>query len=145
MTNSVRFFLFINLFLLSVVIQAQSIEGVWENIDDEDGKPKSHIEIKKLNGYYQGEVIQLLEGATLKTCTKCKGERQNKPIEGMVIMWDLSPKNDKEADGGSIIDPKNGKVYGCKVKLSEPNVLEVRGYIKSPLFGRTQKWYRKAS
>lgn len=129
--------------LLAILIQGQSIEGIWVNIDDEDGKPKSHIEITKSNGQYYGKVVRLLEGATLKSCTKCKGERQNKPIEGMVIMWDLSPKNSEEADGGSIIDPKNGKTYGCKIKLSEPDVLEVRGYIKSPLFGRTQKWYRK--
>ena len=134
--------LFLIPLFLSLTINAQTIEGIWQNIDDEDGKPKSHIEVKEVNGKLEGTVIKLLEGAELKVCTKCKGDRKDQPIEGMKIMWDLEIKNDEKAEGGRIIDPKKGKEYGCKIKLKEEDLLEVRGYIGSPMFGRTQRWYR---
>ncbi len=39
--------------------QAQSPIGIWKNIDDEDGKEKSHIEIYEKNGKLYGKVIKL--------------------------------------------------------------------------------------
>jgi uncharacterized protein (DUF2147 family) len=137
-----KFILLLTTLLLSLTVHAQSIEGVWQNIDDEDGKPKSHIEVKEVNGKLEGRVIKLLEGADLKVCTKCKGARKDQPIEGMKIMWDLQAKGDDKAEGGRIIDPKKGKEYGCKIKLKEDDLLEVRGYLGSPIFGRTQHWHR---
>ena len=46
-------------------------------------------------------------------------------------------------DGGTILDPNNGKVY--KVRLTPTDggrQLEVRGYMGLPLLGRTQTWVR---
>jgi uncharacterized protein (DUF2147 family) len=46
-------------------------------------------------------------------------------------------------DGGTILDPNNGKVY--KVRLTPKDggkALDVRGYIGAPLLGRTQTWIR---
>ena len=46
-------------------------------------------------------------------------------------------------DGGDILDPNNGKTY--KVRLTPMDggkKLEVRGYIGTPLLGRTQTWIR---
>ena len=134
--------IYILLLLTSSSLNAQTLVGIWQNIDDEDGKPKSHIEVKEVDGKLQGTVIKLLEGADLKVCAKCKGERKDQPIEGMKIMWDLEVKSDEKAEGGRIIDPKKGKEYGCKIKLKEEDLLEVRGYIGAPMFGRTQHWHR---
>jgi uncharacterized protein (DUF2147 family) len=121
--------------------QGQSPIGIWENIDDEDGKPKSHIEIFEENGKLHGKVIKLLEGATLDVCNKCSGSRKGQPIEGMVILWDLEDHGD-HYDDGKIVDPKNGKEYGCKITLASPDLLDVRGYLKFSIFGRTQQWHR---
>ena len=129
--------------LFPFLSNAQSIFGTWKNIDDEDGEAKSHIEIYEQDGLIHGKVIKLLDNATLRTCTKCKDERKDQEIEGMVILWNLKPEKKKNKyNKGKIIDPKNGKIYGCKMELKEEDLLHVRGYIKSPLFGRTQKWYR---
>lgn len=121
--------------------QGQSPIGIWENIDDEDGKPKSHIEIYEENGKLYGKVIKLLPAATLFQCKKCSGDKKNQPIEGMVILWDLVNHGD-HYDDGSILDPKKGKVYGCKISMPSADVLDVRGYLKFAVFGRTQQWFR---
>lgn len=135
-------FLTLSLFLCTASLCfAQSPIGVWENVDDEDGKPKSHIEIYEQNGKLYGKVIKLLEGATLKYCKKCKGDKKDQAIQGMVILWDLENMGD-HYDNGTIIDPKKGKEYGCKISLASPDVLDVRGYLKFAWLGRTQTWNR---
>lgn len=121
--------------------QGQSPIGIWENIDDEDGKPKSHIEIYEQDGKLYGKVNKLLPGATLNQCKNCKGSRKNQPLEGMVILWDLENQGD-HYDNGTILDPKTGKEYGCKMSMDSADILDVRGYLKLSIFGRTQQWFR---
>ncbi len=46
-------------------------------------------------------------------------------------------------EDGKIYDPKSGKTYDCILKSKENNkILEIRGYIGSPMFGRTATWTR---
>ena len=46
-------------------------------------------------------------------------------------------------DGGMILDPAKGSTYKVRLKPIEGGKkLEVRGYIGSPMFGRTQTWIR---
>ena len=117
--------------------------GIWQTVDDEDGKPKSHIEVYKVDGKLHAKVIKLLEKENDLLCTECKGDKKDQPIVGMEIMWEMKKDGDKnEWKGGKIMDPKNGKEYKCKVKLEQEGVLEVRGFIGFSLLGRTQKWYR---
>lgn len=112
------------------------------SIDDEDGRPKSHIAITEDSGKLTGKVVKLLDGASISKCDKCSGAKKGQPILDMVILWDLSEKSKSEATGGTILDPANGKEYSCKIKLKDANTLEVRGYIGTPLLGRSQTWYR---
>ena len=45
--------------------------------------------------------------------------------------------------GGQILDPAKGSSYKLRLKPIEGGKkLEVRGYIGSPMFGRTQTWVR---
>jgi len=59
----------------------------------------------------------------------------------MDILWDLK-KSGKSWDDGQIMDPKNGKIYDCKIELKGTDKLHVRGYMGVSMFGRTQTWYR---
>lgn len=118
------------------------IVGLWKNVDDEDGKDKSHIQITEENGKLVATVVKLLPAATLKTCTSCKGNNKNKPIEGMKILWDLKKVSDTEYEGGQILNPKNGKIYDCFISLESADKLKVRGYVGISLVGKTQYWYR---
>lgn len=124
-------------------LQSQSkLVGIWKNIDDEDGKEKSHIEIYEHNGKLKAKVIKLLPAATVKTCTKCSGANKNKSIEGMEILWDLKKVSDTEYEDGKILNPKNGKIYDCFISLETPTKLKVRGYMGISLMGKTQYWYK---
>ena len=120
--------------------------GTWTQVDDATGKPKSIIEItEQPDGTLQGVVKQVLfsDQGTHPICDKCEGERHNKPVDGMVIMWGVK-KDDDVWDGGQILDPNNGKTYKVKLSLTDNGrKLDVRGYIGMPMLGRTQTWLRK--
>lgn len=128
--------------LLSTIYAQSDVVGIWKNIDDEDGKAKSHIEVYYHEGKVYSKVIKLLDNATITNCTKCKGDKKNQSLEGMIIMWDMEPDGDHKWSGGRILDPKSGKEYKCKIALESSDKLKVRGYVGMPAFGRTQYWYR---
>ena len=70
-----------------------------------------------------------------------KERKKDKPILGMDILSGLT-KDDDEWNGGTILDPKNGKEYKCYIKLLDNNTLKLRGYIGFSLIGRTALWKR---
>lgn len=119
--------------------------GVWTTIDDETGKKRSIVRIAEVNGELQGVVEQIFDqpGDDPKhLCDKCKGERKDKPIVGMTILWGLK-QHGREWSGGEILDPKKGKLYRCKLTPSEDGrQLNVRGFIGVSLIGRSQIWHR---
>lgn len=119
--------------------------GQWTTIDDETGKPKSIVEIAVVNDELTGKVVQVLqsEQGTNPICQKCEGERKDQPVVGMTIMWGLK-KDGEDWKGGKILDPKSGKVYNCKLHLTDGGrKLEMRGFVGFSLIGRTQVWERK--
>ena len=137
-----KFIIAILISLATSMSGQDKISGLWYTIDDTDGKPKSHLELKIVNGKMVGTVVKLLPAASTTHCNKCKGDRKGKPIEGMQVVWDLEREDDKSYEDGEIIDPASGKIYSCNIQLVEEDKLKVRGYIGFSLLGRTQYWYR---
>ena len=120
-------------------LMAQSPVGVWKTIDDETGEPKSFVQIFEWQGKVGGKITKLINPSEPNPkCTACDGSRKDQPIEGMVIIWGMSQDGDGYS-GGQILNPKDGKIYTCKMKV-EGNTLKVRGYI-GPFF-KTQTWHR---
>ncbi|PTR32846.1 uncharacterized protein (DUF2147 family) [Luteibacter sp. OK325] len=120
--------------------------GKWKTIDDETKQVKSIVEITEEGGLLQGKVLQVLKpddpNEPHPVCKKCDGERKNKPIEGMTIMWGLKKDGD-EWSGGQILDPAKGKIYKVTLKLEDSGKkLDVHGYIGFSLMGRSQEWVR---
>jgi uncharacterized protein (DUF2147 family) len=131
----------------SVLAMAQSTPaGLWRTIDDDGKTEKSTVRITVANGVYTGKVEHITDPAKAEDkCVKCDDDRKDKPIVGMVIINDV--KQDAEEpglyDGGLILDPAKGSTYKVRLKPIEGGKkLEVRGYIGSPMFGRTQTWIR---
>jgi len=120
--------------------------GVWRSIDDTTKKERSIIRITEVNGEFSGVVEKLFDQPgddPAHLCKDCKGERKDKPIIGMTILWGLKKDGDTWA-GGEILDPHNGKTYRCKMTLSnDGKSLNVRGFIGISLFGRSQIWLRE--
>ena len=122
---------------------ASAIVGQWKTVDDEAQKEKSIIEIYEIKGKFYGKIIQLLQPEDKgKICDKRKGEERNKPLLGLVVLKGIS-KDGEEYSGGTILDPKNGKVYKCTIKLlNNGEKIKLRGYLGFSLIGRTQYWHR---
>lgn len=130
-------------FVLGSSIFAASPVGVWKTIDDETGKAKSHVEIFDRNGKLYGKIIKLINPSEPNPlCTKCKGSKKDKPVIGMEIIWDMEKDGANHYEDGHIMDPNNGKTYGCELTLVNSNTLKVRGFIGFSLLGRNQTWYR---
>jgi len=127
------------LVVVSVSLNAQTIVGKWKTIDDETGKPKSIVEIYQKGNEYYGKIIKLFREPSESqdpACEKCEDDRKGKKITGMEIIRKMK-KNGNEYEDGTILDPKKGKVYDCKIWL-EGSTLKVRGYIA--FLYRTQTW-----
>lgn len=135
-------------FIIAIVFsgssQATKIIGRWKTIDDVDGSPKSIVFVfKATNGKYYGKIEKLFKDPT-KLCTECEGAKKNQLILGMLIINDMTEENGK-LTGGTILDPKKGKVYKCNISLDPTNgdKLKVRGSLDSGGFlGRSQTWLR---
>ncbi len=120
-------------------LSAQSIVGKWKSIDDETGKPKSVVEIYEKGGKVYGKIIKLFREPSEDqdpVCDKCEDDRKNKKIIGLEIIRDME-KDDNEWEDGTILDPKKGTIYDCKLWVEGGN-LKVRGYVL--FFYRTQTW-----
>ena len=117
--------------------------GLWKTIDDETKTEKSLVRITDSAGTLGGRIEKLLDPAKQDAkCDKCSDARKDKPVTGMTIIEGVK-KNADEAywDGGTILDPNNGKTY--KVRLTPKDggkTLEVRGFIGP--FYRNQTWSR---
>lgn len=135
--------LFSFMFIASA-LAAAPIEGKWKTIDDETNEPKSIVEIYEKDGKFYGKIIELFlkEGADPNpTCDKCADDdpRKDQPTLGMEIIQDLKPNGDGSFSWGTILDPKKGKVYKCKLWV-EDGTLKVKGSIL--FLSRTQTWHK---
>jgi uncharacterized protein (DUF2147 family) len=131
----------------SILAMAQNTPaGLWRTIDDDGKTEKSTVRITVANGVYTGKVEHITDPAKAnEVCAKCDDDRKDKPIVGMIIINDV--KQDAEEPGlyagGLILDPAKGSTYKVRLKpIDGGKKLEVRGYIGSPMFGRTQTWVR---
>ncbi|MBV8031913.1 MAG: DUF2147 domain-containing protein [Betaproteobacteria bacterium] len=135
------------LFLIAAAArsQAPTPAGLWKTFSDRTGQADGLVRIVESQGRYRATVEAVFSPPAESPnplCELCPGELKNRPVVGLTIMQDLRP----EADGwsGEILDPDDGKVYRCTVRLVEGGrKLEVRGYIGLPIFGRTQVWQRE--
>ena len=137
-----------SLLVTAAFAQAQmSPVGVWHTIDDTTKKPKAVIRIA-LNsaGTLSGVVEKALEVApsTEPNCDKCTDDRKGKAKIGLEII-----RGGKKAEGkdvwedGKILDPENGTNYSLRLTpVDGGKKLEVRGYVGTPMLGRTQTWVR---
>lgn len=111
---------------------ASGVVGFWKTIDDETHKAKSIVQIYEYHGRYYGRVVEILTNEK-----NAKAKLPGSPaIKGLDIIWDLE-KDGSTYSGGEVLDPQNGKVYGCEIWREKENLI-VRG--KIAFFGRNQTW-----
>lgn len=130
------------LLLSALSLQAQSPIGTWKTIDDNTKEAKSHVQIYEQNGKLYGKIVKILTDNADAVCDKCSGDKKNKPVNGLVIIENLKKTKDYWAKG-TIVDPENGKEYGCSIWFEDGKTgeLKVRGKHWTGLY-RTQTWYK---
>ena len=125
--------------------QVEKILGRWTTIDDEKNIPVSIINIYRGNdGKYYGQIEKILvKGEENKICKACEGELRNKPVVGIVNVQNMEWRDGK-LQGGTILDPNNGKTYYAKMWLDpQTGKLILRGSLdKRGILGRNQEWIR---
>jgi uncharacterized protein (DUF2147 family) len=117
--------------------------GLWKTIDDETKQEKSYVRIVESAGVLIGKIERIVDPAKQDSkCDKCTDGRRDQKVLGMTIVEGVKKAVDEDYwDGGTILDPNNGKVY--KVRLTPKDggkTLQVRGFIGP--FYRNQTWLR---
>ncbi len=120
--------------------------GLWKQIDDETRLERALVRIVDAGGVLSGSVEKILDPArAAMVCDLCPGDLKGKPMLGLTIIRGMT-RNAKDKnlwDGGEILDPNNGKTYKARLTPQDGGkALAVRGYIGTPLLGRTQTWVR---
>ena len=104
-----------------------SITGVWSLpiLKGKDkGKERSHVEIFEKDGVYYGKIVKLTTVSADALCTTCKKERKDKPLMGMLILWNLKKEAGRYVEG-KIYDVEAGKEYKCSIAQITPDRLKI--------------------
>lgn len=120
--------------------------GDWRTIDDRTKTPRAVVQLYENKGLLYGRVTKILDHKYDGViCQHCAGYAANQPVLGLVLINGLKPEG-QAWDGGTLLNPEDGKVYRCRMHLTNGGeTLIVRGYIGTPLIGRTQTWQRLSS
>ena len=117
--------------------------GLWKTIDDETKQEKSYVRITEAGGVLSGKIEKIVDPTKQdEKCDKCTDARKDQPKLGMTIVEGVK-KNAAEPywDGGTILDPNNGKTYKLRLTPKDGGkLLEVRGFLGP--FYRNQTWIR---
>ena len=124
--------------------------GLWQATDSDTKEPTGWFLISQDNtGVYNGIIAKMFmkpgENPNV-TCDECKDDRHGHPWLGLQIIRDMKPEEENKYGGGTILDPRDGKIYHATMKLSpDGQTLIVRGYIGVELLGQNQYWTRLPS
>jgi uncharacterized protein (DUF2147 family) len=117
--------------------------GLWKTVDDETKQERSLVRITEAGGALSGKIEKIFDATKADAkCDKCDGARKDQPIVGMTIIEGAKPRAGEPLwEGGTILDPNNGKTYKLRLTPKEGGKsLEVRGYIG--FLYRNQTWIR---
>jgi hypothetical protein len=120
--------------------------GLWQTIDDDTKQPTGWFLIGNHDGIYDGIIAKMFlkpgENPSV-VCDQCKDDRHGHPWLGLEIIRGMAQESADKYGGGTILDPRDGKIYHATMKLSpDGQTLIVRGYLGVELLGENQYWTR---
>ena len=142
-----KYFLFCSLVCISNLAfsqnKADEILGKWLT-----EKKDAVVQIfKTSDNKYAGKVIWLEKpldenGQPIKDKMNPKPELRSRQIMSLIFLGGFEYKNNEWVNG-IIYDAESGNTYKAKIALRDKNTLDLRGYVGSPMFGRTTTWTRR--
>ena len=138
--------------------QTDPVIGFWLSVDEKTNATTAGWRIYTENNRLLGEIVSVPNeprGALAYTCKASypnfprEGNVSQMPLAGTPFIFGLVKKSNGVWENGNIIDPNDGKMYGCKInflpagskvgnRTLQVDTLEVRGTIGP--FGRSQYW-----
>ncbi|MCA1803626.1 MAG: DUF2147 domain-containing protein [Rhodothermaceae bacterium] len=120
---------------------SHAVTGLWLSADK-----RGIIRIYEQDGRFFGRLVWLLEpeddqGNTILDSENPDPEKRDRPILGLQMVFGLEYSSG-EWRNGEIYDPESGKTYSARLRLNGNNRMDLRGYIRLPMFGRTESWTR---
>jgi uncharacterized protein (DUF2147 family) len=150
--NKIVLALFVSIVLMASAVfgaDGDRILGLWSTTDND-----SRVEIFKYGKNYCGKFVELkypkysandkrgMAGQPKVDRNNPDQDLRTRPLLGLQMLEGFGYSGGDVWKGGTIYDPDNGKLYKCKMTLTEPKRLEVRGYIGFSFIGRTVVWTR---
>ena len=118
-----------------------AVTGLWLSADK-----RGIIRIYEQDGLFYGRLVWLKEpeddqGNTILDSENPDLEKRDQPILGLQMVFGLEYSNG-EWRNGEIYDPESGKTYSARLRMNGSDRMDLRGYIRLPMFGRTESWTR---
>ena len=140
------------LFASSASAQQSKVMGVWLT---ESGVAQVKIEpcADAKSGPLCGFIVGLInpkgpDGQVVapEVATDYRNENaslRSRKVIGIPLIWGFKKTNDPNTfEEGQIYNGEDGKTYTANISLQSDGKLRLRGYVGTPLFGKTQLWTR---
>jgi len=127
--------------VVPLLAQGNPAVGLWRNEEpDKVVMVRTYEQDGKLFGKIESAIKKAAKEDLDAKCTKCTGDNKDKPIKGLVLIYEME-KDGNRWSNGKIIDPDDGKIYKCRITpIENGKKLEVRGSVA--IFSKTQTWTR---
>ncbi|MEE4361264.1 MAG: DUF2147 domain-containing protein [Pseudomonadales bacterium] len=112
-------------------------KGVVEMIADEEGVHGRIVGLEQPR-FLEGEP-GATPGAVRTDLAHPDPALRDRPLPGLRLIEGLQADGDSWSDG-TVYDPESGRAYALKASLERDGRLRLRGYVGSPLLGRTIHW-----
>jgi len=138
--------------------QSDPVEGFWLSIDENTNEVTAGWQIFIVNNELRGRIVSTPNDPKGTIAADVKESYRGFPLPGKVNemevvgppwIFGLTRRAEGDWRGGNIIDPADGRIYGCRITFHragsrvgrttfETDTLEMRGEIGP--FGRSQFW-----
>jgi len=115
-----------------------SAVGNWQYVD---GTKITYITTVEEGGQLKATITKVTKDGKddpTATCAKCSGDSKDKPLAGLVILWDTK-KDGVNWKDGKLLDPDSGRLVSGKVEIADGGKkLNVKGSVA--FISKTQAW-----